>query len=134
MIKLKDLHIIIAEDDSDDREIIMDSFSKHQAFIRVDIVKNGRELLRFLEDGHPKPDIILTDINMPIMDGIEALTEISNDPLLLHIPAFVYSTTINPTYQAKCMELGTRGFLIKPVSLKGFDEIPHKIVDILTEL
>lgn len=134
MAEVKDLHIIIAEDDPDDGEIIVSSFTKHDAFIRVDLVNNGEELLTFLKADHPKPDIILTDINMPIMDGIEALSFICNEPLLNHIPAFVYSTTINPIYQAKCMEIGTRGFLIKPFSLKGFDDIPDKILHLLSGL
>ncbi len=131
MTGLKDLHIVIAEDDSDDGEIITQSFEKHMAFIKVDLVKNGQELLDYLKENTRIPDIILTDINMPILNGIEALKRIFESPDLNRIPAFVYSTTINPTYEARCIELGTKGFLVKPFSLKGFDDIPQKIVDML---
>lgn len=134
MTQLKDLHIIIAEDDMDDAEIIHQSFDKHNAFAKVDVVNNGKELLSFLKESQTKPDVILTDINMPILNGIEALKVISEDHLLKNIPAFVYSTTINPVYEARSLELNSKGFLIKPYDLKGFDEIPEKIINILDSL
>jgi len=133
MTGLKELRILIAEDDIDDAEIIKASFEKHTAFADVDLVKNGQELLDFLNSRQKTPDIILTDINMPILNGIDALRQICDDDQLNKIPAFVYSTAINPIYEAKCMELGTKGFLIKPYSLEGFDDIPNKIIEILEE-
>lgn len=128
------LHIVIAEDDIDDGEIIVDSFLAHAAFAVVDLVSNGKELIDYLRNGeHSKPDIILTDINMPILNGIDALTEICKDEVLQHIPAFVYSTSANPIYEAKCAAIGTKGYLIKPMQLKGFYEIPNKILDMLQQ-
>jgi len=134
MTELNDLYVLIAEDDFDDAEIVQQSFIKNHGFSKVDIVQNGKELLAFLRDtGNANPDIILTDINMPIMSGIEALKEISEDIQLRLIPSFVYSTTINPIYQQKCKELGIRGFLIKPYSIEEFDRIPDEIISILSE-
>lgn len=127
----KKLSIVIAEDDSDDGEIMVDSFKRNGGFSQIALVRNGVELLEFLKAAAQKPDIILTDINMPLMSGIEALEEISDNPLLNTIPAFVYSSTLNPVYEMKCMELGTKGFLIKPLSLQEFDEIPKRIIGIL---
>src|SRR6476620_6485684 len=122
MSEMNNLHIIIAEDDPDDGEVIVESFTKNKAFAKVDWVKNGKELLDYLRNPEiKKPDIILTDINMPILSGIEALEEISADSKLNTIPAFVFSSTINPVYQARCQKLGTPGFLVKPFNLKGFD-------------
>lgn len=129
MGELENLHIVIAEDDLDDGEIVIASFLKHQAFSKVDWVKNGLELLAFLNKaGSMKPDVILTDINMPILNGIEALQEIYENQELRPIPVFVYSSTINPIYEVKCKELGTKAFLVKPFSLDGFDDIPREIV------
>ena len=126
------LHIIIAEDDLDDAEIITDSFLKHPAFSKVDLVKNGLELLQFLRDkGNHQPDMILTDLNMPIMNGIDALKAICDDKDIASIPAFVYSTSVNPIYEAACKEIGTRGFLVKPMEIKGFYEIPDKMLESL---
>jgi CheY-like chemotaxis protein len=129
MAHFENLHIVIAEDDPDDGEIVTESFSKHPAFSKIDWVKNGRELLEYLKAcGTLKPDVILTDINMPILNGIEALQEIHKDQQLWTIPVFVYSSAINPIYEVKCKELGTKAFLIKPFNLDGFDDIPKQIV------
>lgn len=127
MTRRNNLHIIIAEDDMDDSEIIEQSFSRHPAFTKISLVKNGKELLKFLKEEYEKPDVILTDINMPIINGLEALFEISNDSELRNITTFAYSTSINPIYQAKCIQYGVKEFIIKPFVLEEFDEIPHKI-------
>lgn len=134
MTQLQNLHIIIAEDDIDDGEIIELSFAKHPAFIKISLVKNGKELLEFLKKGNEKPDIILTDINMPIINGLEALAEISNDIELSKIITFAYSTSINPIYESKCMQYGVKAFLIKPFVLEEFDKIPHKIMEVVHSL
>ncbi len=128
----KNLHILIAEDDIDDGEIITQSFRNHPSFTKIEWVKNGQDLLAALtRTDASKPDVILTDVNMPILNGIEALQEIHKDPDLRKIPVFVYSSTINPIYEAKCKELGTKGFLTKPFDLFEFDKIPVEIIRIL---
>jgi CheY-like chemotaxis protein len=134
MAELKDLHIVIAEDDPDDGEILCNSFSNHPSIAKVDWFKNGKALLDFLNSADKKPDIILTDINMPIVNGIEALEEIFHNSQLSSIPVFVYSSTMNPVYKAKCTELGALGYLIKPFNLSEFDEIPYQIIYFLKQM
>jgi CheY-like chemotaxis protein len=134
MEELKDLYIIIAEDDMDDGDFVQQSFNRHPAFTQVDWVKNGKELLDILKDAdRKKPDVILTDINMPIVNGIEVLEHMFHDPLLCTIPAFVYSSTVNPVYEVRCRELGIKAFLIKPFNLSHYDDIPYQIVYILNQ-
>ena len=129
---MSNLHIIIAEDDPDDGMLVVESFEKNEDYNKVSLVKNGQELVDFLrENPNDIPDVILTDINMPIMNGIEALIEIMDDAKYKSIPCFVYSTSINPIYEARFKEIGVKGFLIKPFSLEEFDEIPKKIISIL---
>lgn len=73
------LHIIIAEDDMDDADVITETFTNNPNFSKVSLVANGEELLTYLKNpSNENPDVILTDINMPIIDGIEALQEILN--------------------------------------------------------
>lgn len=124
----------MAEDDPDDGEILYKSFSNHPSIIKVDWVKNGKALLDFLKNcGDQKPDVVLTDINMPIINGIEALEQIFRDSQLCTVPVFVYSSTINPAYEAKSKELGALGYLIKPFNLFDFDEIPYQVIYILKQ-
>ena len=134
MPHLYNLHIIIAEDDIDDADIICHTFNKNPDFAKVSLVANGEELLNFLENAsNETPDIILTDINMPILDGIEALQQILNNNNLKTIPCFVYSTSINPVYKEKCDLMGVKAYLIKPYSIEAFDEIPKSILSIIEQ-
>ncbi len=133
MMDLKKIRVLIAEDDLDDGEFICESFSNHADIEKVDWVKNGKELINFLlNPDNKKPDIILTDINMPLINGIEALEEIAKYPQLNLIPTFVYSSSINPIYEKKCKELGALGYLIKPFNLSEFNAIPNQIINILS--
>lgn len=126
------LHIIIAEDDIDDADVISETFTNNPNFSKVSLVANGEELLNYLKDpANENPDVILTDINMPIIDGIEALQEILNTHELKNIPCFVYSTSINPAYKEKCDHLGVKAYLIKPYTFEAFAEIPKTILSIL---
>jgi len=134
MPKLYNLHIVIAEDDCDDADIICHTFNKNPDFVKVSLVANGEELLNYLEDdSNETPDIILTDINMPILDGIEALQQILNNNELKSIPCFVYSTSINPVYKERCDLLGVKAYLIKPYSIEAFEEIPKSILSIIEQ-
>ncbi|MEZ0131282.1 response regulator, partial [Flavobacterium sp. LBUM151] len=80
------LHIIIAEDDEDDADVITEIFNKNPDFDKVSLVSNGEKLLNYLKNASEIPDVILTDINMPIIDGIEALQVILNNDALKSIP------------------------------------------------
>ncbi len=131
-ILLKDLYILIAEDDEDDAETIKETFENHESFYKVVLVKNGEELIRFLNNNKTQlPDVILTDFNMPFKNGYEALLDISKDADLRSIPVFIYSTTINPTYVDQCKAIGARDFLTKPFNLNHFTSIPEKITGVL---
>ena len=130
----KYLHILIAEDDEDDADVICEIFNNNPDFGKVSVVTNGEELINFLKDtANENPDVILTDINMPILNGIEALQEILNNNELKNIPCFVYSTSINPSYKEKCDTLGVKGYLIKPYTYEAFVEFPKTILSIIEE-
>ena|ERR1700741_2828173 len=129
MKALQNLFILVAEDDADDAAIIKRSFEKHAAFAKVLVVENGKELWDFLKlwDAQ-KPDIILSDINMPVLSGIEVLEKIAGDVNLCAIPFFMYSSSGNMVYEKKCRDLGAKGFLVKPFNLAEFDEIPYQVI------
>lgn len=135
MAALKNLHIIIAEDDIDDSEMILESFVAHPAFDKVTMVKNGRELLDFLKSAsEKKPDIVLTDINMPLVNGLEALKTIQRDTDLKDIITFAYSTSTTTLYINKCLDFGARAFFAKPIISEEFHQIPTYLYDKLKEI
>ncbi len=129
---LKNLHILIAEDDNDDAELINLSFGKCGFYKKIDIVGNGVELMQFLNNHrHEPPHLILTDLNMPKKNGYESLLEISADKDFSKIPVFVYSTTINPIYALKCKALGAKDFFVKPFNLDEIELMPFRLVESL---
>ena len=129
MTDLENLFILIAEDDLDDAQIIQRSFAKHPAFTKINLVKNGQELLDYLKAGDSvKPDVILSDINMPKLNGIEVLENVFDDSKLCGIPFFIYSSSNNAAYEKKCKEYGAKAFILKPFDLAEFDEIPYEVI------
>ena len=131
---IKNLFILIAEDDEDDSTFILESFKKHPLFSKVEVLKNGKEVLNYLnDDSKRKPDLILTDLNMPVMNGLELLKEIFNHHEFKQICTFAYSTSCSLIYQKKCVDLGAIAFLQKPSDIINFNTIPQKIITLLSK-
>lgn len=131
---LQNLFILIAEDDEDDSAIVSKCFKDHPLFLKVEIVKNGKEVIDYLsDDANVKPDVILTDLNMPFVNGLELLKKIYLNQEFKKISSFAYSSSSSSIYQAKCIDLGAKAFLEKPNNYSDFNEIPKKIIDILTQ-
>ena len=131
----KPITILLAEDDHDDRYLISEALDESGFENQLFIVENGEELLDFLKNQgkyediaqYPRPDVILLDLNMPLMDGREALAEIKKDPDFRRIPIIVLTTSradedINETY-----ELGITGFITKPMTFADLVEVMKTI-------
>lgn len=128
----RNINILIAEDDADDADFIIESFGNHEFFQKVEIVKNGKELLEYvMNKEREKPDIILTDINMPLMNGFQALEEISKLKEYSEVLKFVYSTSINPSYKTRYSALDISGWITKPYSFNDFQKIPAQILQVI---
>ena len=92
------IHILLVEDDPVDAESIMRTFKRHQINTPFTHVVDGIEALHALRSEHgydplPKPYIILLDINMPRMNGLEFLSALRRDPTLRHSVVFVLTTS-----------------------------------------
>jgi CheY-like chemotaxis protein len=130
MQHLKELFIIIVDDDEDDIELLREVFQNHPAYNKIVCCSNGVELMAAITDEEMRPDVILTDINMPVMGGLEALDNLQ----LYKIPTIVFSTIANPVLETRYLELGIIGFLKKPINFKGYTELPRKVNDILLKI
>jgi CheY-like chemotaxis protein len=91
----------------------------------IDSVVNGREAINFLEQRIqtklPLPELILLDLNMPIMNGFEFLEEIQNHPAIDHkaMAIVILSSSFDPRDKARARELGATDFLEKPLTVDG---------------
>jgi two-component system, response regulator len=127
MPKDKKIIILMADDDEDDRFMARDAFEMSRLNNDLYFVKDGVELLEYLRHqgnytdtfSAPRPGLILLDLNMPIMDGREALKEIKSDPELRSIPIVVLTTSSAEEDIVKTYDLGVNSFITKPVTFEG---------------
>lgn len=111
----KEPHILIAEDDADDRLMIMEVLDESPETIRYTFASDGEALLDLLKPG-PLPSLILLDLNMPKIDGRQALRIIRSEPGLQAVPVVVFTTSVNSDDRERCMVLGANDYIAKPSS------------------
>jgi len=116
--KLRSLKLLFVEDEKDLLSIISDALTKLQANFLT--ANNGFEALELLKK-NPDIDVIITDINMPIMNGLDMIKNIANEDL--HIPIIVMSAHTEEEYIMKAKEYGVREYLLKPFDFIKFIEL-----------
>ena len=109
--------IYIVDDDPDDRQVILDSFLENTALIDYFFIENGEKLMDILHNAAPEelPSLILLDLNMPGLPGLQALKEIKNHPDFRHIPTIVLTTSTLSKDRDLSYKFGANCFLQKPV-------------------
>lgn len=116
------VHILLADDDEDDRYLIQEAFRRQYPASRLSAVQDGEELLSFLGKQSPKtdmPDLILLDLNMPRLDGREVLKQLKGNPDWCHIPVVVLTTSdAQPDVQRSYTD-GANSFITKPANFQG---------------
>lgn len=103
--------IILADDDPDDHEFFHDILVDIDPRFKLNIVKDGAELLLLLS--HFIPDLLFLDLEMPVKNGLECLREIRSNPQTKHLPVVVFSSTTRPANIETAYEMGADLFLIK---------------------
>ena len=122
------VNILLVEDDSVDVMNVQRAFKKNNIQNPLYLAKNGLEGLAMLRgtDGQemirPRPQIILLDLNMPQMNGLEFLKELRSDPELKSISVFVMTTSKDDIDRFEAYNLNVAGYIIKPVSFEKFVE------------
>jgi CheY-like chemotaxis protein len=118
--------ILMAEDDPDDRLMTQEAFRECGVIHDLRFVRDGEELMDYLLHrgehagaAHALPGLILLDLNMPRMDGREALREIRADPALRDIAVVVLTTSSAAEDARRARAEGVDDFMTKPVSFEG---------------
>ncbi len=125
------IEILIADDDPEDRMLIVDALKESRLTNKIREVEDGEDLMNYLrnkgkyadKDKFPMPGFILLDLNMPRMDGREALKEIRNDKRLKSIPVIVLTTSKAEEDIIKTYNLGVNSFITKPVSFSAMVDV-----------
>ena len=119
------LNILSAEDDPDDRLFIKKAIDEAGIQGRVDFVPDGKSLIEKLTeqyDGH-LPDILLLDLNMPFMDGLEVLKVLREHEDIRDLPVIILTTSSEQTDIDRCYSLGAKFFVTKPDSFYELVEV-----------
>lgn len=127
--------VLIAEDDPDDRLMAVDAFEECHFDQPLAFVDDGEDLMDYLlHRGRysdvrqfPLPRLILLDLNMPRMDGREALREIKSSHALKHIPVVVLSTSDALEDITRCYRDGVNSYIAKPASFQGLVEVMRSL-------
>ena len=131
----KPITMLLAEDDYDDRYLISEALDESGIENQLYIVENGEDLLDYLKnrgkytdkEKYPRPGLILLDLNMPLMDGREALAIIKKDPDLKMIPIVVLTTSQAEDDIQETYGLGITGFITKPMTFSGLVDIMKSV-------
>ena len=123
--------ILICDDDEDDRMLTQQALEDARISNSLRFVEHGEQLLDYLHQRGefggelglaPRPGLILLDLNMPTMDGREALKLIKEDPALREIPVVVLTTSGLDEDIIRSYQLGVNSFITKPVTFSGLVE------------
>ena len=128
---VKPITILMADDDEDDRLLTQDALAESRVLNELHFVEDGVELLEYLERKgkfedksiSPRPGLILLDLNMPRMDGREALEAIKANPNLKGIPVVILTTSKQEEDMVKGYNLGAASYITKPVTFDGLVEL-----------
>lgn len=122
------VEILLVEDNMDDAEMTIRALRKKSLANRLIHLKDGEEALDFLygtgkyagRDINMKPRLILLDLKMPKVDGMEVLEKVKSNNLTKTIPVVVLTSSKEDPDLKKCYELGANSYIVKPVEFESF--------------
>jgi CheY-like chemotaxis protein len=127
-MKITSKPILLVEDDQVDVMTVKRALKELHVTNPVVNLENGQEALNYLRDpASAKPCIILLDLNMPIMNGIEFLQLAKHDAQLKRIPVVVLTTSEEQQDKVNSFDLGVAGYMAKPVDYRQFVEVMRSI-------
>ena len=122
------------EDNPNDLELTLHVFKKHKLANRIKVVRDGAEALEFLFGDSADipacgivPKVILLDLKLPKVDGLEVLHKVKSDPRTRLIPVVVMTSSREERDLLACYELGVNSYIVKPVDFAQFAEVVRQL-------
>lgn len=126
--------ILLAEDNQNDVELTLAALDEYNLANEVVVVRDGVEAMDYLFQrgkfaGHPNgvPAVILLDLKMPRMDGLEALKQLRADPRFKHVPVVMITSSREEQDLVRSYQLGVNAYVVKPVDFQKFVECIKQI-------
>ncbi len=123
-------HILLAEDDQDDQELLKEAFSKVDPCCQLHIEGNGKNALDYLEQlsDSSLPGVIILDYNMPELNGSQVLERLYSCPRYRSIPKVILSTSDNIKYVEESLSKGALAYRVKPYDFSGLVAIAREMI------
>lgn len=123
--------IIVIEDDADDQELLVEIFQKLGYGNKIIYFQDGNDALDYLNKSDVQPFLILSDINMPMLDGFQLRNRVfTNEQLQTKcIPYLFFTTAANKKSVIDAYTLSVQGFFVKPTSMQALENTIRKIVE-----
>lgn len=115
-------HILYLDDDFEDLEIVQAAIAGVDQSVSIHTEQDPYRALNYLQDVQPIPDVILVDINMPVMSGFEFCEKIKTDKRTKHLPLVIYSTSSESIDIENAKRVGALGFIKKASSFSALRE------------
>ena len=128
------IEILLAEDDPADVALVQHAFRKHRLSNPIHVVQDGAEALEFVFRTDRYADrptgtsyVILLDLKLPLVDGIEVLRRIKGDPATRTIPVVVLTSSREDRDLVECYGLGVNSYIVKPVDFAQFEDVVRQL-------
>jgi len=129
------LEILLVEDNPNDAELAMHALKKHNLANRIQVVRDGAEALDFLfargayrqRDVNQIPRVVLLDLKLPKVDGLEVLRQVKADPRTRKIPVVVLTSSREERDVVESYDLGVNSYILKPIDFQQFTEAVRTI-------
>ena len=122
--------ILLIEDNPHDVELTIHAFRKQKLSNPIQVARDGEEALEQLnhwDKGEPAPAVILLDLKLPKVDGIDVLGKLKTHQRFKRIPVVVLTTSKENSDLSRCYDLGANSYIVKPVNFEKFVEVVKQI-------
>lgn len=126
--------VLLVEDDPNDVELSLQALARHNLANRVEVARDGAEALdylhrrgRFADRPAGVPVVVLLDLKLPRVDGLEVLREMKRDPALRPVPVVVLSSSRESVDLRTAYELGANAYVVKPVDFDQFQAAVREV-------
>lgn len=124
------LSILLVEDNPVDIDLTLRAFAKRKLTHPIQVARDGDEALNWIprwESGEPWPALILLDLKLPKVDGLEVLRQLKQHPTLRAIPVVILTTSGEDVDMQKAYQLGANSYIVKPVDFDKFMEVAVQV-------
>jgi len=126
--------ILLVEDNEDDVLLTREGLKRSKVAVNLHHVENGAQCMAYLRRESeyanvPTPDVILLDLNMPVMNGYEVLEQIANDAKLNHLPVVILTTSADEQDILKMYRLRCSSYIVKPVDFIQFQRVINEFTN-----